>query len=202
MWTLGDSITWGTSSSDGNGYRKHLRTNLTSAGYKVNMQGTSTGGTMKDNQTDGHPGYTVEELYPFPAAEKAEKNQSVDVVLLMAGTNDVNRNIQAKSPQQLGQLIDWVLGNQTGAAVVVAQITAFVWNATRDDLAVTYNAGVKEVVEARAKQGKHVALVDMHSALQEADFGKNDIHPNDQGYEKMAAVYFNGIQTVAAKGWL
>jgi lysophospholipase L1-like esterase len=204
VWTLGDSITWGTSSSDGNGYRKDLRQNLTTLGYHVNMQGTVQGGNMHDNQTDGHGGYTVEQLYPFPAKEKATK-QPVDVVLLMAGTNNVNRNSPAAlaaAPDHLGQLVDWVLGNDTSATVLVAQITPFVWNETADALAVTYNKALVDVVDKRAKQGKHVALVDMHGALQKADFGNKDIHPNDGGYNKMAGVWVKGIQAAAKKGWI
>jgi hypothetical protein len=46
---LGASITYGYASSDGNGYRKHLRDQLRYAGWKVNMVGSQVGGNMNDN---------------------------------------------------------------------------------------------------------------------------------------------------------
>jgi hypothetical protein len=46
---LGASITLGTMSSDGNGYRKALRDQLRFDGWNVNMVGSRTGGTMKDS---------------------------------------------------------------------------------------------------------------------------------------------------------
>jgi len=46
---LGASITQGIGSTDGNGYRKHLRDYLRFQGWKVNMVGTKHEGTMADN---------------------------------------------------------------------------------------------------------------------------------------------------------
>jgi hypothetical protein len=46
---LGASITVGYQSSDGNGYRKPLREQLRYAGWEVDMVGSLTNGTMKDN---------------------------------------------------------------------------------------------------------------------------------------------------------
>lgn len=46
---LGASITQGIGSTDGNGYRKHLRDYLRFQGWKVNMVGTKPDGTMADN---------------------------------------------------------------------------------------------------------------------------------------------------------
>jgi hypothetical protein len=49
LMPLGASITVGLHSTDLNGYRKHLRDHLTSAGWPVNMVGTEHGGNMTDN---------------------------------------------------------------------------------------------------------------------------------------------------------
>lgn len=46
---LGASITYGFRSTDGNGYRNHLRDRLRSEGWKVNMVGSLKAGTMYDN---------------------------------------------------------------------------------------------------------------------------------------------------------
>ena len=46
---LGASITQGTDSSTGNGYRKPIRDKLLAGGWMVNMVGTKRDGTMVDN---------------------------------------------------------------------------------------------------------------------------------------------------------
>lgn len=46
---LGASITWGKASTDGNGYRKHLRELLEQRGTIVEFVGTMTSGNMSNN---------------------------------------------------------------------------------------------------------------------------------------------------------
>ena len=46
---LGASITWGTASSDKNGYRKALRDAMRFAGHPVSMVGSHRNGDMNDN---------------------------------------------------------------------------------------------------------------------------------------------------------
>lgn len=76
---LGASITFGTASSDGNGYRKALRDQLRFVGWDVNMVGNQQGGSMADNvsssnrpymenvlileqDNSGYPGFRVEQV--------------------------------------------------------------------------------------------------------------------------------------------
>jgi hypothetical protein len=54
---LGASITYGTGSSDGNGYREHLRDLLQLAGFTVNMVGTVRSGRMEDSVRIRIPSY-------------------------------------------------------------------------------------------------------------------------------------------------
>ena len=54
---LGASITWGTSSTDGNGYREELRKHLADdAGVALDFVGSQQSGTMTDRDNEGHPG--------------------------------------------------------------------------------------------------------------------------------------------------
>lgn len=52
---LGASITWGTESEDGNGYRKVLRDSLVTAGFAVDMVGSQKSGDMEDNVSFDFP---------------------------------------------------------------------------------------------------------------------------------------------------
>jgi hypothetical protein len=52
---LGASITWGQKSSDGNGYRGHLRDMLQKRSTVVDMVGTVKSGNMPDNVSTQYP---------------------------------------------------------------------------------------------------------------------------------------------------
>jgi hypothetical protein len=53
---LGASITWGTSSPDGNGYREALRRQLADdADVPIDLVGSQSSGTMADKDNEGHP---------------------------------------------------------------------------------------------------------------------------------------------------
>lgn len=50
---LGDSITFGVGSSDGNSYRKYLKDRLSQAGLQIDYIGTLRCGNIADNQCQG-----------------------------------------------------------------------------------------------------------------------------------------------------
>ena len=83
---LGDSITFGLESPDGNGYRKRLRS-LLERERKVNVEykGTEHSGDMPNNCHAGWNAKTIQEVGEVmgPSLE-----QGADVILLHAGTND------------------------------------------------------------------------------------------------------------------
>lgn len=79
---LGDSITYGFASPDGNGYRLKLLNDLTADGDKVVFAGTVQNGTMADNSMAGYPGKTIEYIGDQAPSSLA---QNPNVVLLMAG---------------------------------------------------------------------------------------------------------------------
>ena len=60
MLPLGDSITWGFQSSDGNGYRLDLQNDL--SGSNVDFVGAVNSGSMSDNANAGYPGYTIDQI--------------------------------------------------------------------------------------------------------------------------------------------
>ncbi|MCJ1383136.1 hypothetical protein MMC17_006249 [Xylographa soralifera] len=194
---LGDSITNGFQSTDGNGYRLDLVQDL--ANNTVNMIGSVHAGTMPDNNNEGHDGAIIDEI---------ASNATVSlpflptVVLLMAGTNDMDKNVStATAPDRLGALIDQIFAACPNTTVLVAQLTASGKNTT-EALILIYNAAIPGVVAQRANAGKHVAVVDMYDALSfPADFA-DYLHPNDGGYKKMADAWYEGLQKADQIGWL
>jgi len=61
---LGASIVFGTDSSDGNGFREDLRSQLIANGASVNYVGEDQAGTMLDNDVSGFPGYRIDQVAP------------------------------------------------------------------------------------------------------------------------------------------
>ena len=61
---LGDSITWGTGSSDQTGYRRSLFLSLTGAGYPVDFVGSRSNGIPNDFDKfhEGHGGFRDDQV--------------------------------------------------------------------------------------------------------------------------------------------
>ncbi|KAF8178847.1 SGNH hydrolase-type esterase domain-containing protein [Mycena galopus ATCC 62051] len=193
---LGDSITYGFTSTDGNGYRLTLY-DLLLPGNTVDFIGSIQAGTMVDNNNEGHIGEIISQIAEAatnPAALPARPN----VVLLMAGTNDILDGISSGAPAQLSILIDSIFSACPDAALIVATLTPLVDQTDVD----TFNAAVTELVSTRQAAGEHIVLASMASILP-SDIQPTDmIHPTDEGYIKMGNAWFPAIQQAAAKGWI
>lgn len=125
-----------------------------------------------------------------------------NIILLHAGTNDFNLIPPidpAGAPNRLGTLIDNLIsfGNKD-SVILVAQIID-VTNGEAKSLIQKYNDAIPSIVAKRSKH--HIAVVDFRGKLQASDYADN-LHPNDDGYKKMADVWFKAIQAVANKGWI
>ncbi|KAJ6505921.1 SGNH hydrolase-type esterase domain-containing protein [Mycena vulgaris] len=170
---LGDSITFGFTSSDGNGYRSTLH-NLFQTGNTVDFIGSLKSGTMADND-----------------------NEDTQVVLLMAGTNDVIHGISSGTPTQLSTLIDSIFTTCPDAALIVATLTPL---SSGQAAVTTYNHTVTQLVNTRKPAGKHILLASMASVL--ASDLKDGVHPTDAGCVTMANAWFPVIQQAATNGWI
>ncbi|KAJ7119300.1 lipolytic enzyme [Mycena crocata] len=191
---LGDSITFGLTSSDGNGYRSTLH-NLLQPGNTLDFIGSIKSGTMADNDNEGHSGATVSQIAQF-ATNAAALPARPNVVLLMAGTNDVFGNIGA-APATLSTLIDTIFSRCPDAALIVATLTPL---ASGQASVNTYNQAVTQLVNSRNAAGQHILLANMSSVL--ASDLKDGVHPTDGGYVKMANAWFPVIQQAAKNGWI
>ena len=129
--------------------------------------------------------------------------QRPNVVLLLAGTNDIERNLNVgDAPTRLNGLIGTVRAICPDAVVLVGKIPK---NKSHEPVSsariVAYNNGIERIVAGRIALGQHIVLVDMFNALVRADLFDN-IHPNDIGYRKMANSWAHGLERAAAKGWI
>jgi lysophospholipase L1-like esterase len=206
---VGDSITAGSQSSTGGGYRLPLfhlanvnRKSLTFVGANRNGP-ASVDGVPFPSADSGYSGYEIDGVNGrqgisqfFPAQITQYKP---NIILLMIGTNDVASGVP-DIPPRLGTLMDTILSADPALLLVVAQIVPQ-QKATPDAqnmLVQAYNSAIQSLVKARVDAGKHVTMVDMYSALtaipnySTADFA-NTLHPNDSGYEVMGETWYAAI---------
>ncbi|MEU6482878.1 SGNH/GDSL hydrolase family protein [Streptomyces sp. NPDC046887] len=193
---LGDSITFGVGSSTRSGYRGVLFGSLR-ADLAVDFVGSRRSGDFADLDNEGHPGALIRRIAQDAAASVPVRHP--DVILLHAGTNDMNRGNPATAPAHLAALVDQLHADAPGATLVVATLVPARTAALRARIAV-YNAEVRRIVQQRAAAGRRILLADM-GALTPADL-MDKLHPHDAGYAKMATAWHAALGAAAAKGWL
>jgi lysophospholipase L1-like esterase len=190
---LGDSITDGEQIPGG--YRIGLWQRLVASNDAVDFVGSQSNGpaSLGDHDHEGHPGWRIDQI----DANIVGWLQATQphTVLLHIGTNDVLQNFQlATAPQRLSTLIDHITSTVPNAEVFVATIIPLA-NAAQEQAVQAFNAAIPGIVQSKVAAGKHVHLVDMHSALTAADL-LDGIHPTAAGYDKMAATWFSALQSV------
>ena len=207
---LGDSITAGTGSSDGGGYRVELFKQAVANSQSITFVGTLSSGPATvsgkpfPKSHEGHSGFvidTIPQRQGISSVTDAAIAKSIPhIVLLMIGTNDIPWNYDlANEPTRLGNLIDQITVDAPKALVVVAQIGPSNDDA-RTALIKAYNDGIPAVVQARVAAGKHVAMVDMFTPFVSNPNYKtallsDEVHPNPAGYVILGQVWYAAIQS-------
>jgi lysophospholipase L1-like esterase len=190
---LGDSITDGTQVPGG--YRIGLWQRAVAGGYRVDFVGSQSNGpaSLGDHDHEGHPGWRIDQI---DASVVGWLNTyQPHSVLLHIGTNDVLQNhAVSTAPNRLSALIDHITATVPSAEVFVAQLTPLA-NAGQEAAVRTFNAAIPAIVQSKVNAGRHVHLVDQHSALTAADL-VDGIHPTAAGYDKMAAAWFAALRSV------
>ena len=198
LMPLGDSITWGVGSPSGNSYRGFLGNKLTAEGHTVDFVGSGRNGTMSDPDNEGHSGWRIDQTAGI--ADSVLARYRPNVVTLEIGTNDLNGNYQIPTaPDRLRALIDRITRDAPDATVLVGTVIVST-SRTAEANRPAFNAKLPGIVQAQQAAGKHVRLVDM-SALTAADLA-DSLHPNDNGYRKMADAFNAGVQAADAAGWI
>ncbi|KAJ8130013.1 hypothetical protein O1611_g3618 [Lasiodiplodia mahajangana] len=133
---IGDSITWGAQSSDETGYRLSL-------------------------DHEGHRGYIIDEIN---TASDVGIYAAPNIVLLHAGTNDMNKDVDVgNAPSRLQNLIDKIFEHSPNAAVFVCQIIPSTTAATQARINV-FNDAIPGLVSTYIAAGKNTAYTPMTEA--------------------------------------
>jgi lysophospholipase L1-like esterase len=188
--TLGDSITAGIRDPAGNGYRCTLKAYLAAQGMTTDFVGSLSSGTCGDIEHEGHSGWTTGQILEI-AADRVITYQP-DIVILMAGTNDLKPENKASVTglnDRLAAIIDAIHAARPQTVVIVSTIPAYpaadqvAWKKYRGDVpTIAMQHG------AVTAYGNNVLAKDL----------ADGVHPNAGcGYIKLAS-YIDGAVIQAA----
>ncbi|MFF3504952.1 FG-GAP-like repeat-containing protein [Streptomyces sp. NPDC003247] len=196
---VGDSITYGVGSTDGNGYRKLLWDALDAQGLEPDFIGCNASGDMPDPEHEGNRGHLIAQM-ANPAVRDATSMRP-NVVTLMAGTNDVYRQEQiAEAPGRLSSLIDQLQEASPDVAIAVATIVPVKNDTEAQKRRDAYNAQVRSLVQDRQDSGQKVMLAELGPMTESMLF--DTLHPNDIGYTYIAQRFGEAVTAMVSKGWV
>jgi lysophospholipase L1-like esterase len=192
---LGDSITFGEGSSSYGGYRVALWNELKAAHLHITFVGSKDSGpaTLPSQANEGHPGARIDQISDHVVAWLQQYQPQI--ILLHIGTNDIFQNYSVNTaPERLQHLLMQITTTLPHAIVIVAQIIPLE-KFGRNREVIAYNRTIPGIVQQLAQQGKHVEYVDMYDAVPVSDI-PDQIHPNNQGYNLMAPVWFVALKPI------
>jgi hypothetical protein len=217
---LGDSITWGSGGVPG-GYRMHLYSDLSNAGYSFTFVGTSTENPSsllrQAGQThhEGHPAYRIDQIANNidgndPSGNSISNNNGgfwfhkptpPDVVLLHIGTNDILQNFQTSTmAMRLDKLIGQIVADSPTSRILVSSIIPLV-DANQNQLVQAYNTQIRNVIVPKYESlGDNVFFVDQYPNFVDANGNvlarllPDGIHPNQTGYDLMGDTWAAALQ--------
>ena len=191
---MGDSITLG--SNVAGGYRDPLYTLLTNRADTFTFVGSQTGSATTaltaagQDHHEGHSGYVItngtgrtgldENLAGWigPGAESPDK------ILLMIGSNDINLGYNmTNAPARLSDLITHIYSYRPSVKLYVASIIPMVGH---DADVQAFNAAIPGIVTSQRALGHNAVYVPMYDALNISTDLADGLHPNAQGYQRMA----------------
>ncbi|KAI3329243.1 carbohydrate esterase family 3 protein [Xylariaceae sp. AK1471] len=201
LMALGGSVTYGSGSSDGNGYRDRLRSMLISDGYAIEMVGSRRAGVMHNNHHEGWRGFRIDQI-----RSRAQKNcallSSSDIFTINAGSNDCIQDFDIDSVgSRMSSLLGLIWRESPASTVILSSLLVNADTATEDRI-LRANTQYRDVAMQNVAENKRVVFVDMHSSTgPSCDDLVDGTHPDDQGYFKMAQIWHKGIREAASKGF-
>jgi hypothetical protein len=189
IWPLGDSIT-----GLGCAYRQILMDRVIAAGQSVTAVGTMMDGCGSGNRFDSYSGKDIQYVDGLIGGLMSQVKP--DMILLDIGTNNMFGGGVANATAAMNKLLDDIYAAAPNVWIILTQIGPITRDANDADVR-AFDASLVTIVDARAKQGRHIAQVDVYHALTGADLA-DGIHPNSSGYVKIANVFYPAV--IAALG--
>ena len=206
---LGDSITQGSVFNGFDfgteefrvGYRKPLFDTLGASGYTFDFVGSLSHGSavLADFNHEGHGGFTAFEIWG--GVFNWLVDNPADVILLHAGTNDLDNTNVTEIADILDEIDRWEdpFSNPGGNPVTVILALIIDRDSKDNPVVAALNDAVKSMANLRIAAGDNIIIVDQQQAVDYPTDYSDALHPTDDGYAKMAPVWFNALENVLDK---
>lgn len=192
---LGDSITRGA----GDGWRGPFWSRVLAAGGRVDLVGSQNQGSFGDPQHEGHGGWRIDQLTAI-AAEQVRRF-APDVVLLMAGTNDLLQRRWAGMPGRLEILVRTVRAARPGVRVLLASVPQMQHRSR--GLVAAWNTFRAAVPVVAARTGATWVRGDL--VAYPSDLVADGVHPSRCGYARLGWLWWQGwtraVRAPAGRPW-
>ena len=194
---LGASVTWGQDSSTGDGYRGPLEKLILRGGNNIAFVGTRNNGVFADNAVEAYPGFTISEVQNV-SKHSGSYDYMPNVILIHLGTNDCMLDDDtANAATRMVYLVQNLTTAIPDTVVIVSNLIPNL-NPDVEQCIEMVNSGFQTEMANLANNGAKVAFADMHSAVPKSDINTLDkTHPNDDGYQKMANVWYEVLGKAA-----
>lgn len=187
VMAFGDSLTKGTGSTHGAGYRLAFYQKMREAGFEVDMLGTFHAGPKDiDRDHQGHQGQGVAKLDEVSFDEL--RRERPEMVILMIGTNDAKEGFVPDAFRiRYSVLLDRILA-ESRTKLVAATIPPARYG-KKDKVMGAINEIIRSEVEKRAAAGKAVRLVDVNGMLDNRADYVDPLHLNDDAYARIGSAF-------------
>ncbi|KAM5381701.1 hypothetical protein ACJZ2D_002921 [Fusarium nematophilum] len=203
---LGASTVFGVGSSTGNGFRKPLRDALRFDGWEVNMVGTKKNGDMADADNEAESGAVVDGV-----RENLQNSlpYKPNLVVINAGTNDgrnndLNDEVVNKTGERMEALLGDIWAADDMAETCVLLSTLLATDGEKDANRKNINQQYRDLAVKLYTSGKCIFVADMDPPNMDPPWIPDDlipdgIHPNDEGFKKMAAVFYKAFNLASTR---
>lgn len=203
---IGASVTRGEVSAGDQGYRKQLREKLTSLGNPVNCVGFNRFGDFPDNDLEGYGAKRIRHLHEH--AKQAVPYLQPNLILVQVGTSDCfQKDDTVNIFTRMREFVDYMLEASPRATVIMSTLVTTP-NQEFEPCMKSANAQIRQVAADLIREGKPVAIAEMHydqglpSRPRPEDIGNDQIHPTNEGYFMMGDIFMEKIREVEQRGLL
>ncbi|CAL5874038.1 uncharacterized protein PFLUO_LOCUS8324 [Penicillium psychrofluorescens] len=170
-------------------------------GLNARMVGSRKDGSMPNNDHEGWRGFTIDEI--GRKAKKSVEELSPNIFMVNAGSNDCLQFFKiTEAGRRMDKMLDYLWLASPQSTVLLSTLLV---NADKevDSVVKRFNDQFRALAEKKATGQKRIVLVDMYTSEGPDIQGLVDgIHPDDEGYDRMARLWFRGIQEAMQKGFI
>ena len=198
IMALGDSLTSGeypTEPTPG-AYRLQLWNNFVDDDLSVDFIGSqeNEGINIDDAEHEGHPGLRADELTAL-IDEGLLTNYQPDIVLLMAGSNDILKRSRRSSRviDNLNQLVERLIDEVPDVQIFISSLPPVdpeLKGNKRANTVDEVNALLPELAEG---YGQQVTYVNAGGQVDVSDLVPDGTHPNEAGYQKIGNAWYDAL---------